>query len=129
MAVPFDLAALEVTGDSVPVVQGVRQTPNSYVDYAISDNGTLVYVPSTSTGGLDPTLVWVDRKGAVEPLGAPPRAYLDPRLSPDGRRLAVSIAGENQDIWVYDMGRQTLSRLTFDPGVDETPVWTPKESG
>ena len=125
MVVPFDLAALEVTGDSVQVLQGVRQTTPGNADYAISDDGTLVYVPSTSTGGLDRTLVWVDREGAVEPLGAPPRAYLDPRLSPDGRRLAVSIDGENQDIWVYDMGRQTLSRLTFAPLWDETPVWTP----
>ncbi len=120
MAVPFDLAALEVTGDSVPVVQGVRQTPNVYVDYAISRNGTLVYVPDT--GGLNLTLVWVDREGAVEPLGAPPGNYRDPRLSPDGRRLALRSGG---DIWVYDMGRQTLSRLTFAPETDETPVWTP----
>jgi len=124
MAVPFDLAALEVTGDSVPVVQGVRQTALGSVDYAISDNGTLVYVPGSSQGP-ELTLVWVDREGAVEPLGAPPGDYRDPRLSPDGRRLAVRIEGENLDIWVYDMGRQTLSRLTFDPGVDETPVWTP----
>ena len=67
----------------------------------------------------------MDREGAVEPLGTPARAYVDPRLSPDGRRLAVSIDGENKDIWVYDLGRRTLSRLTFDPGSDETPVWTP----
>jgi len=125
MVVPFDLASLEVTGDSVPVVQGVRQTQSRFVDYAISDNGTLVYVPSTSTGGLDRTLVWVDREGAVEPLGASPGDYRDPRLSPDGRRLAVRFGGENPDIWVYDLGRQTLSRLTFAPGADETPVWTP----
>ncbi len=124
MAVPFDLAALEVTGDSVPVVQGVSQTALGSVDYAISDNGTLVYVPR-SPQATERTLVWVDREGAVEPLGAPPGDYSDPRLSPDGRRLAVRIDGENLDIWVYDMGRQTLSRLTFDPGVDETPVWTP----
>jgi hypothetical protein len=61
MAEPFDLAALEVTGDSVQVVQGVRQETPGFVDYSISDNGTLVYVPST--GGLESTLVWVDRQG------------------------------------------------------------------
>ena len=64
MVVPFDLAALEVTGDSVPVVQGVRQAPSTVVDYAISDNGTLVYVPGSSQGN-ERTLVWVDREGAV----------------------------------------------------------------
>ncbi len=124
MAVPFDLAALEVTGDSVPVVQGVSQMSIGSVDYAISDNGTLVYVPGSSQGP-ELTLVWVDREGAVEPLGAPPGDYRDPRLSPDGRRLAVRNGVANLDIWVYDLGRQTLSRLTFAPGADETPVWTP----
>ena len=123
MAVLFDIATLEVTSDPVPVLQGIRQRTPGAVDYALSDEGTLVYVPGT--GGLNLTLVWVDREGAVEPLGAPPRAYFDPRLSPDGRRLAVRIEGENRDIWVYDLGRRTLSRLTFDPGSDETPVWTP----
>ena len=125
MAVLFDLTSLEVTGDPVPVVQGVRGNLPGYVDYAVSDNGTLVYVPGTSTGGVDRALVWVDREGAVEPLGAPPGSYRDPRLSPDGRRLAVRNGVENPDIWVYDMGRQTLSRLTFAPEADETPVWTP----
>jgi len=60
MAAPFDLAALEVTGDSVQVVQGVSQTSTTYVDYALSDEGTLVYVPSQPDVQR---LVWVDRKG------------------------------------------------------------------
>ncbi len=107
MVVPFDLAALEVTGDSVTVVQGVRQSLIRYVDYAISDNGTLVYVPG-SAQATEKTLVWVDREGAVEPLGAPPGAYRDPRLSPDGRRLAVRSGGGNQDIWVYDIGATNI---------------------
>ncbi len=126
MAVPFDLAALEVTGDSVPVVQGVRQMPNAYVDYAISDNGTLVYVPSTSTGGLDRTLVWVDREGQEEPLAAEPQGYEFPRISPDGSRLAISVnESGGADVWIYDLEREILTRLTFDPAVDHNPLWTP----
>ena len=113
----------------MPIVEDVRRAPNSAsagasAQYGFSDSGTLIYVPGSAVD-VRRILALVDRTGAVEPLGAPARAYFDPRFSPDGRRLAVRISGENLDIWVYDMGRQTLSRLTFAPGVDETPVWTP----
>ena len=125
MVVPFDLAALEVTGDSVQVMQGVRQRADSYVDYAISNNGTLVYVPSTSTGGLKRTLVWVDRQGLATPLVEDRQAYSRARLSPDGQRVAVAIQSSlNQDIWIYDIGRGTRMRLTVE-GNNDHPVWTP----
>jgi len=115
MVAPFDLAALEVTGDSVQVLQGVSQTQTSYVDYAISDNGTLVYVPEG--GGLN-TLVWVDREGLEEPLAAEPRGYDGPRISPDGLRLAVTVsASGNTDVWIYDLEREIPTRLTFDPAM------------
>ncbi len=123
MAAPFDLAALAVTGDSVPVVQGVRQNDTGFVDYSISDNGTLVYVPST--GGLDSTLVWVDRQGLATPLIEDRQAYDRLRLSPDGQRVAVAVqSGLNQDIWIYDIGRGTRMRLTVE-GNNGDPVWTP----
>ena len=123
MAAPFDLAALEVTGDSVPVLQGVRQIVPGYVDYSISDNGTLVYVPSTA--GLESTLVWVDRQGLATPLIEDRQDYSRPRLSPDGQRVAVTVGlGANQDIWIYDIGRGTRMRLTVE-GDNSSPVWTP----
>ena len=127
MVVPFDLAALEETGDSVPVVQGVRQSPVGSVDYAISDNGTLVYVPSTSTGGFNLTLVWVDRQGQATPLIEDRQVYRRPRLSPDGQRVAVEVRSDvNQggDIWIYDIGHGTRMRLTVE-GTNQSPVWTP----
>ena len=130
MVVPFDLAALEVTGDSVPVLQGVRQQTVGSVDYAISDNGTLVYVPSTSTGGLNRTLVWVDRQGLATPLIEDRQAYRRPRLSPDGQRVAVAVqtvsvsSVANTDIWIYNIGRGTRMRLTVEGG-NASPVWTP----
>jgi serine/threonine-protein kinase len=126
MVVPFDLAALEVTGDSVPVVQGVRLAPRMSVDYAISDNGTLVYVPSTSTGGFNRTLVWVDREGQEEPLAAEPQDYESPRISPDGSRLAISVnESGGSDVWIYDLEGEIPTRLTFDLADDHYPVWTP----
>ena len=122
MAVPFDLARLEVTNDPVPILEGVRQ--NNAVDYALSDDGTLVYVPNT--GSPKRTLIWVDREGReIEPLTEAPDTYYFPRLSPDGKRLAVVIgaaSGQDRDIWVYELNRGTRIRLTVE-GINEWPVW------
>ena len=123
MAVPFDLGRLEIAGDSVPILQGVRQALNGWVDYSFSSDGTLVYVPGGSGAGQF-RLVWVDRQGAVEPMGAPPHNYRAPRLSPDGGRVAVTITDTSTDIWVYNIVRQTLTRLTFE-GDNQQPQWTP----
>ena len=72
------------------------------------------------------TLVWVDRQGRETSIPAPPRGYVHPRLSPDGTRIAVFVADQQFDIWVWSLapGSTTLSRRTFDPNADTTPVWT-----
>ena len=78
-------------------------------------------------GGSDVrSLVWVDRDGNEEPLPAPPRDYDRPRVSSDGTRVAVEIdEGDNTDVWVWDLERETLTQLTFDEGIDDFPLWTP----
>ncbi|MDA2934176.1 protein kinase, partial [Acidobacteria bacterium AH-259-D05] len=124
LAAPFDLATLEVTGDSVPILEEVRQNSPGSVDYSFSSNGTLVYVPAGESEGRL-SLVWVDREGAVEPLGTPLHWYRNPRLSPDGGRVAVTIQEASTDIWVYDIARQTLTRLTFEGSENQQPQWTP----
>ena len=78
--------------------------------------------------GLAParTLVWVDRQGREEAIkAAPARAYVSPRLSPDGTRVALDIRDQENDIWVWDFARETLTRVTSDPGVDQAPAWMP----
>ncbi len=70
-------------------------------------------------------LVWVDRDGVEHPLIERRAGYLVPRLSPDGRRLAVTIMEDDRDIWVYEMARDTLTPLTFAAGDDTDPVWSP----
>ena len=121
MAVPFDLASLEVKGTAVPVLEGVSQHPSSGAGrVSFSSGGSLAYVTASFGESLDAsTLAWVDRKGVVQPLGAPPRPYLFPMLSPDGRRVAVGILGARQNVWVYD---ESLMRLTFE-GSNNFPVW------
>ena len=71
------------------------------------------------------TLVWVDREGREEPINVPPRAYTYARLAPDGTRVALDSRDEENDIWIWDLSRETLQRLTFDPGLNRLPLWTP----
>ena len=122
MAAPFNLTRLEATGAAVPIVEGVRGSMDRSLpaQFGVSDQGSLVYIPGGARGS-EGALVWVDRKGVEQPLGVPLRAYLFPRLSPDNRFLAANIQG---DIWVYDISRNTLSRLTFDGG-NFSPIWSP----
>jgi eukaryotic-like serine/threonine-protein kinase len=127
MAAPFDLGRLRVTGPAIPVLQGVAvDTTTGAAHFSVSDDGSLVYVPSSAESGRL-NLVWVDRSGNVRPLPAPPRAYMHPRVSPDGERVAVGIGpgpGNGNDIWVYDLARNSLTRLTFDEAASR-PAWTP----
>jgi serine/threonine-protein kinase len=122
-AVRFDLGRLEARSDPVPVVDDVW-TANHAANYAVSRTGTLVYVPA-STAARPRSLVWVDRKGQQTPVRALPRMYEEPRLSPDGTRLALTIRDQDNDIWIWDLPREKLTRLTFDPSVDQRPIWTP----
>ena len=126
-AVRFDLARLEVMSDPVPVLEQLMTAPTAAADFVISRQGTLAYVPGRA-GGLPfipRSLVWVSRQGREEPIKAPPRTYTTPRLSPDGTRVAVDIRDQENDIWVWDLAREGLTRLTFNPGPDGNPVWTP----
>jgi len=123
MAVPFDLSRLEVTGNPVSIADGVSLHTEGVAQFGVSNTGSLVYVPGGSIQGTKLKLVWVDRKGVEQPLAAPPRAYQNARLSPDGQHIAVVIQGVNDDIWVYDIPRQTFTRLTFE-GRNLSPLWT-----
>ena len=125
-AVLFDLTTLTVTGDPVPVLEGVTTTGFGAASASFASDGTLVYVPGGAEGvSAERTLVWVDREGTEEPLVAEPRAYQYPRISPDGARVALDVRDEERDIWIWDFVRETLTRLTFDAGEDEYPAWIP----
>ncbi len=127
-AVAFDLARLETRSTSVAVVPDVLTTGNGGLDAVVADDGTLAYVSGgggVAGAGARRTLVWVDRQGHETPIPAPPRAYLFPRLSPDGTRIAVFANDQKFDIWMWDLGRTTLTPVTFDPAIDTYPVWTP----
>ncbi len=119
VAVPFDIGSMAVTGQAIPLLEGVVLDGSGAAELAFSRTGSLVYV----AGGVasPPTLVMVDRQGVETPLTQEARPYSDPRFSPSGDLVAVAIAG---DIWVYDVNQGTLSMRTFD-GRNVYPTWTP----
>jgi len=125
MAAPFDPERLELTGAAVPMVEGVLQSAVSgAAQYSLSATGSLVYVPG-SVQADQRRLVWVTRNGTEQSISAPARAYRIPRLSPDGRRVAVNIDEEDTQVWLYDLSRDTLTRFTFEGTLNGAPVWAP----
>jgi serine/threonine-protein kinase len=124
MAVQFDPKRLEVKGEPVRVLEGITAVDSgNAADFSVSGTGSLVYLPGGASA-TNRTLVWVDRKGSVQSLPVPPRAYTTPALSTDGKQIAVTIEGQTSDLWIYDIARGTLTRLTFD-GSNIRPLWTP----
>ena len=125
MAAPFDAQRLALTGAAVRALEGVMQsTVSGAAQYHVSSTGTLVYL----AGGLvgwDASLVWVGRNSDEQLLPAAPRTYQFPRVSPDGRRIAVSVADEESQIWVYDIQRDTPTRLTFEGNSNSALAWSP----
>ena len=125
-AIAFDLDRLVAFGTPVPVLGSVATNAIGGIEVAVARNGTLAYLSGASFVPLaHRTLVWVDRQGREEPLDAPPRAYLQPRLSPDGTRVAIVSADEDQDLWIWDVARKKLNQLTFDSALDASPLWMP----
>jgi hypothetical protein len=128
-AVPFDADRLVVTGTPVQVLDGVAyDLRNGGTRIAVAGDGTLAYVPGLP-GSLERRLVWVDAGGTREAVTAEPRRFLDPRLSPDRRRVAVRI-GEpaRSDLWTLDLASGTLSQVTTGRACFR-PVWTPDGTG
>ena len=115
---PFDTGRSQ-TGTAIATIPNVLQ-------YSVSATGSLVYASGVPRPSPEMRLVWVSRTGTEQVLGAPPRMYNQPRLSPDGRRVAVDViesAGRMQ-VWLYELARDTLSRFTFD-GINRHAVWAP----
>ncbi len=125
----FDPGRLELQGTPVPLLEDVAASPNQgggQFDFstAPAGHGTLVYLAGKGAAQTWPVM-WLDNSGKMEPLIATPGAYSIPRFSPDGRRLALSVGSSNgNDIYVYELGRETMTRLTFG-GHAQNPVWAP----
>ncbi|MBM3819499.1 MAG: serine/threonine-protein kinase [Acidimicrobiia bacterium] len=124
--VPFDRNTMQRSGGPVSLEDGVADAgpASGAAHFAVSDEGTLTYVPGGSANALR-ALTWVDRQGREEPIAAPLRPYAYARLSPDGTRIGLDIRDDTSGIWTWDIARQTLTRLTFDAGLNRGVVWSP----
>ncbi len=126
-AATFDPVRLEVAGPSVLVLEGVSSSAGyGSADFGVSRDGSLVYVPGKLRGS-DRRLVRVNRAGKARPLMDSRRAFSSLSLSPDGRRLALTIEAANDQIWVYDLERSTLSPQTLQWN-NNYAIWTPDGS-
>jgi serine/threonine-protein kinase len=107
----------EPAAQPVPVIEGVQTGPHGQALFSLASDGTLAYVAAEPPNESVP--VWVGRDGAVTEVGLPARAYHAPRLSPDGKTMAVNIKdGRSSDIWIGSTERATLERLTFERGLN-----------
>jgi serine/threonine-protein kinase len=123
-AVAFDPVAVAVRGTPEVVLEGVRYDPRSgSSSYAVSENGTLVYGAAAPTS-REHYLAWVDEAGRLTRIGDSARQFSEPRLSPDGRRVAAVIGtAATSDVWIVDVDSATLSRVSA--GLSpHRPVWT-----
>lgn len=124
-AVTFDPEKVELTGSPAPIVQGiVTNTGGGGAQYSFSNDGTLAYIGGVMEIPTYP-VAWVDREGATSTLWDTAASYGAPALSPDGKRLALSVLREdNWDVWVYDLEREVATRLTFYDGYDADQFWS-----
>lgn len=122
-AVPFDADKLEVTGPPLPLFEGgMLNQASGEASISFSNSGVLVYADSGPISINRFRIVWMDRQGKTLPLVDLPRPYFDGRISPDGQKLALQIQAANDDIWIYHIGRGTLTRLTFGGGNNNFPI-------
>jgi len=132
MVVPFDQNAMKITGEPTALVEGIRLTPSSTVDLAVSDKGTLLYTRGAGTGKQE--LVWVTRDGKAQSVDPDWQgSFGEPSLSPDGKRLAVTLLpnasydgiARTSDIWIKQLDRGPSIKLTLDGMTSSYAAWTP----
>jgi len=126
LAAPFDVRGLQLTMSPVPVADGVRRSNiNGTAHFSVSRTGSLTYLPGpTGFSERRVEMVVADRGGSVERIMMPPGPYDHPRVSPDGRRLALGTVGQDQNVWIYDLGGATAARRLTSGGNNRFPIWS-----
>ena len=122
MAAPFDLSRAAITGASVALSDQAAVDATAGTSYAqMSPDGSLAYV----SGVARRQVVFVGANGVARPLGEP-GAYSWPRLSPDGRRLALTVGSlTRRDVWLYELPSGPFTQFTSGGDINDRPEWTP----
>jgi Tol biopolymer transport system component len=131
IAQPFDAGRLAFNGDAFPIAERIRTSSSTqpYGYFSVSENGALAYQTGAETSNSQ--LLWFDRTGKQIGALGDPAVYNSLELSPDDKRVSVSIAdetGKNVDIWVYDVARGLRTRFTFGPSQVFASIWSPDGS-
>jgi Tol biopolymer transport system component len=127
MARPFDANRLEFTGEPSAIVDDVAADQSGEVaGFSVSPSGVIVYRKIAAGAGTQ-QLMWVDRSGKSTKITDTTFQSPGVRLSPDGHRVLMT-EGIPPDIWIYDLTRDLRVRLTTNPAVDHSPVWSPDGS-
>jgi eukaryotic-like serine/threonine-protein kinase len=126
LAAPFDRRRVALTGPAVPLIDGVSVKPEGVAEFALASDGILVFFPGEARRRR--ALVSVDRRGIAESLLEERAYFLEPRVSPDGDRVAIVLGtptefGTDFDVWVYDLAADTRHRLTHG-GYNRRPAWS-----
>jgi eukaryotic-like serine/threonine-protein kinase len=128
MAQQFDPDSGTLSGEAQQVVGKIRQDSGVWHTlFSVSQSGLLVYEPG-SAEAVGTQLVWFDRTGKKLGQVGETGSYMDPRISPDGKRLAVSYGDPQREILIFGLDRGTMARLTFSQaasGIKTLPVWSP----
>ena len=122
----FDTDKMVLSGEPFTVAEhiGIDPLSGGRAGYTVSQTGMLAYMPGG--GSTNRQLFWMDRSGKIEETLTSPGTYENPKVSPEGKRLAFFKADNPAgDIWIMDLERKSSSRLTFDPGIDNYPLWAP----
>jgi Tol biopolymer transport system component len=127
VAQPFDARNLQITGDPFLVGENIQYFPQtSGALFSVSENGLLVY--QTESSSVLSRLLWLDRSGReVGSLGTE-GDLANPRISPDGKRVALDITDHqsgNVDVWIYQASGGVATRFTSDPALEAGPIWSP----
>jgi eukaryotic-like serine/threonine-protein kinase len=123
LAEPIDVRTFETSGGPTPVLENVSELQFGAAQVAVSATGAVVYVEAAPAPKR--VLTWIDRSGGEQPISAPPGAYVYPVISPDGSQVALTSHDRNYSISIWNLARETLTRLTQDNEDARYSVWTP----
>jgi Tol biopolymer transport system component len=130
MAQPFDPERVELSAQPIPLAEGIGVIGGAALaTFTVSSNGVLAHQGGSRAGSR--RLRWYGMGGEEGEYIGEPAAHRDPRISPDGRWVVTGIDDPKtgtSDLWVLEIARQVATRLTSDPGNDQSPIWTPDSS-
>ena len=118
----FDLGKMEVKGEPKLVLNGLRENRLGALQYAVSDEGTLVYVSQRRQGGSSRKFLWLDQQGNIEEASTQKGNFRNPALSPDNKTVALQVDG---NIQLLELAINRLTPFTLEGTTNSNPIWTP----